>query len=294
MRGFLSNCLGFFVSKGCEIVIIEKVLNNNVLQTLDDKGAQFVVMGRGLGFQKKVGESVDSEKIEKTFVLKSSDNHFSAIYNELLPEEINSVYKIIQLAEDELNINYHENLIVTLADHIHFAIERTKKNQALKNPLAWQVKRLYKNEYRVGLKALTIIEEELNIQLDSVEASSIALHLINAQKEGHRVEETLSTVRITEDIIRIVELHFGKAFDEDSLSFGRFVTHLQYFAERINQKQLYKGKDDTFLYEQVKQSYPRAHACAEKIKHFVETQLDYPVGREEQVYLTIHIQRLTQ
>lgn len=273
---------------------IEKVLNNNVVQAIDENGQQFVVMGRGLAFQKKAGEPIEQENIEKTFVLKSSDNQFSAIYDELLPEEIDSVYKIIQLAEEELGIQFQENLIITLADHIHFAIERTKNNQPLTNPLAWQVKRLYKKEYTVGLKALTIIEQELGIPLDTVEASSIALHLINAQKEGHRVEETVKTVKITEDIIRIVEMHYGETFNDESLSFSRFMTHLQYFAERIILRQIYSGKDDTFLYEQVKASYPKAFACSEKIKQYVETRLDYPVGREEQVYLTIHIQRLTQ
>ena len=48
---------------------IEKVLNNNVIQALDNN-VEYIVMGKGLGFQKKVGNLVDKEKIEKTFVLE--------------------------------------------------------------------------------------------------------------------------------------------------------------------------------------------------------------------------------
>ena len=53
---------------------IEKVLNNNVVQVLDnDNNVEYIVMGKGLGFQKKVGDLVDKEKIEKTFVLENTE-----------------------------------------------------------------------------------------------------------------------------------------------------------------------------------------------------------------------------
>lgn len=197
-------------------------------------------------------------------------------------------------AEKELDQDFQGNLLLALGDHIHFAIDRTKNNEPLKNPLAWEIKRIYKNEYQIGQQALNIIENKLHIRLDDVEAASIAIHLINAQKEGSRVENTISQVKIIEDIVRIVELHYGENFDEETISFSRFITHLQYFAERVNNKQLYKGDDDTFLYEQVRESYPKAFSCSEKIKRYVESEYDYSVGREEQVYLTIHIQRLTK
>mgnify|MGYP000202327528 CR=1 FL=1 len=51
---------------------IEKVLNNNVIQALDNN-VEYIVMGKGLGFQKKVGNLVDKEKIEKTFVLENTE-----------------------------------------------------------------------------------------------------------------------------------------------------------------------------------------------------------------------------
>ena len=41
---------------------IEKILNNNVVQAMDND-VEYIVMGKGLGFQKKVGEAVDKEKV---------------------------------------------------------------------------------------------------------------------------------------------------------------------------------------------------------------------------------------
>lgn len=34
---------------------IEKVYNNNVIQAIDQQGRELIVMGKGLGFQKKAG-----------------------------------------------------------------------------------------------------------------------------------------------------------------------------------------------------------------------------------------------
>lgn len=293
-KSIYDRCLTFSVERKWLILKIEKVLNNNVAQVHDHKGKQFVVMGRGLAFQKKIGEDIEPASIEKKYILQSTENNFAEIYDELSSEEIDVVSEIIQLAEEDLNQEFQGNLFVTLGDHIHFAVETTKNNQTLKNPLAWEVKRLYKKEYQVGLKALAIIEKRLGVHFDRVEAASIALHFINAQKKGSRLEHTISNVKIIEDVIKIVELHYSERFSDESISFGRFVTHLQYFAERINTGKIYQGKDDTFLYDQVKENYSQAFVCSEKIKKFVESAYDYPVGREEQVYLTIHIQRLVK
>lgn len=55
---------------------------------------------------------------------------------------------------------------------------------------------------------------------------------------------------------------------------------------------LVQGTNDSFLYEQVRLNYPEAFACSEKIKAYVEKTYDFPMSKDEQVYLTIHIQRL--
>lgn len=39
---------------------IAKILNNNVVVVQDERGREQVVMGRGLAFQKRVGEALDT------------------------------------------------------------------------------------------------------------------------------------------------------------------------------------------------------------------------------------------
>ena len=61
---------------------IAKILNNNVVIVLDQHGQEQVIMGRGLGFQKHPGETLDNSLIEKVFALK--DNELVSRLSELL------------------------------------------------------------------------------------------------------------------------------------------------------------------------------------------------------------------
>ncbi|VUX06371.1 Transcription antiterminator LicT [Streptococcus vestibularis] len=68
---------------------IEKILNNNVVQAMDND-VEYIVMGKGLGFQKKVGETVDKEKIEKIFVLENPETEakWTCVYVDLSDAEM--------------------------------------------------------------------------------------------------------------------------------------------------------------------------------------------------------------
>lgn len=47
---------------------IDKVYNNNLVLAKGE-GEEIIVMGRGLGFQKKSGDEIDTSLVEKTFVM---------------------------------------------------------------------------------------------------------------------------------------------------------------------------------------------------------------------------------
>ena len=51
-------------------VVAHKVLNNNVVISVDASGQERVLMGRGLGFQLQPTDSIDPAKVEKTFILE--------------------------------------------------------------------------------------------------------------------------------------------------------------------------------------------------------------------------------
>lgn len=274
---------------------IEKVFNNNVVQILGINNEEIIVMGKGLGFQKKPGDEVNQDLIEKRFILQNTDTdmvgELSRVYVDLDSEEIDLVLEIIHQGQEKLGQTFDISLYIALADHLHYTIQRTREGLTLQNPLAWEVRKFYPEEFQLGKDTIELVKEKMKLQLADDEAASIALHFINAQKDGGLLEKNRLISKIVSDILEIVRLHFGEVRDEESISYNRFITHVQYFAQRVANG-LVQGKNDAFLYEQVKENYPHAFACTEKIKSYVESAYNFAMSRDEQVYLTIHIQRL--
>ena len=274
---------------------IEKVFNNNVVQILGINNEEIIVMGKGLGFQKKPGDEVNQDLIEKRFILQNTDTdmvgELSRVYVDLDSEEIDLVLEIIHQGQEKLGQTFDISLYIALADHLHYTIQRTREGFTLQNPLAWEVRKFYPEEFQLGKDTIELVKEKMTLQLADDEAASIALHFINAQKDGGLLEKNRLISKIVSDILEIVRLHFGEVRDEESISYNRFITHVQYFAQRVANG-LVQGKNDAFLYEQVKENYPHAFACTEKIKSYVESAYNFAMSRDEQVYLTIHIQRL--
>lgn len=274
---------------------IEKVFNNNVVQVLGINNEEIIVMGKGLGFQKKSGDEVNQDLIEKRFILQNTDTdmvgELSRVYVDLDSEEMDLVLEIIHQGQEKLGQTFDISLYIALADHLHYTIQRTREGLTLQNPLAWEVRKFYPEEFQLGKDTIELVKEKMKLQLADDEAASIALHFINAQKDGGLLEKNRLISKIVSDILEIVRLHFGEVRDEESISYNRFITHVQYFAQRVANG-LVQGKNDAFLYEQVKENYPHAFACTEKIKSYVESAYNFAMSRDEQVYLTIHIQRL--
>ena len=164
---------------------IEKILNNNVVQAKDND-VEYIVMGKGLAFQKKVGETVDKEKIEKTFVLKNPETvaEWTRVYVDLPDGEMQVFLNIITFAEAVLQTKFDPSFFIALADHLHYAIERSREGISLQNPLAWEVRKFYPREYEIGKQALRLIANDLEIELADDEAASVALHFVNAQKDA--------------------------------------------------------------------------------------------------------------
>lgn len=271
---------------------IEKILNNNVVQALDNN-VEYIVMGRGLGFQKKVGEFVDKGKIEKTFVLENPDaaDEWSRVYVNLPDGEMQVFLNILTFAEAVLQTKFEPSFFIALADHLHYAIERSREGISLQNPLAWEVRKFYPREYEIGKQALRLIAKDLEVQLEDDEAASVTLHFVNAQKDAGLLEKDRQMTQIVVGISEIVRLHFGYDLEEDSFSYNRFMTHLQYLAQRIVSG-VSGGKNDAFLYEQVKINYPESFICTQKIATYIKTSYAFELSLDEQVFLTIHIQRL--
>lgn len=274
---------------------IKKVLNNNVILAENEQKQEIVVMGRGLAFQKKAGDYYDPDKVEKIFVLENQgiSEKLAELLSEIPEQYFEISYQIIAYAKGHLPYELDDYLYVALTDHLSFAISRYKQGLHLQNALLWEIKKYYKLEFHVALKALEMVKEETGIELEEDEAGSIALHLVNSQLSGEGIQTTVQLTKMVNSILNIVKYHFQMELDENSINYERFLTHLRFFALRFLRKEERAPESlDDFLYEQVKRKYSEAFRCSEKIAAFVKKTYGWEISNEEKIYLTLHIHRV--
>ncbi len=273
-------------------LIISKVINNNVVSAYDDEQHELVIMGRGIAFQKKSGDPIDEERIEKVFSIQNKDisEKFKTLLYDIPIEYMQVCEAIIDHARTTLNKNLNDSIYVTLTDHITFAIERHQKGMDIKNALLWEIKRLYKDEFMCGVEALRIIQDKLDIHLPEDEAGFIAMHIVNAEL-NEEMPNVIQITKLIQDILNIVKYHFQIDLDEESLNYFRFVTHLKFFGQRLfNETQM--ENQNEFLYEVVKEKNTAAFQCAEKINDYVQKEYNRSLIEDEMLYLTLHIDRV--
>ena len=270
---------------------IAKILNNNVVVVVNDQQREQVVMGRGLAFMKKTGDELDDSKIEKIFALQNDElvAHLTELLSHIPMEVMTTCDQIISQARTRLG-KLQENLYIALTDHCNFAIERQKQGVPISNALLWETRRLYPKEYALGLEALDIIDARLGVRLPVDEAGFIALHLVNAQLNGEMTEVARIT-RVMQEILNLVKYQLRLEYDEESLSYQRFVTHLKFFAQRMLNRTVV-ADDDMTLHVAVKENYPQAWQCSEKIGEYLATQYQRGLTTEEIMYLSINIERV--
>lgn len=275
-------------------LIIKKIFNNNVVLTEDEQTSEMIAMGKGLAYQKKVGDSFDSTLIDKRFLLESeeSDNRIYELLSDIPPDYLEMADEIIQHGKKETGVKLSKSLYISLMDHLNFALERYEKGLFIKNTLLFEIKKLYPVEYKIGLYGVSVINKKLNVEMPEDEAGFIALHFLNAQQDSIGMSQTVEYTKMIQGIIQIVELFYKTTLDQDSMNYNRFVTHLRYLSLRIQSREGVTDKDE-MLFQQVKENYPIAYQCSLKIKNYLKTKYGAELSNEELTYFMIHIQRVT-
>lgn len=273
---------------------IFKALNNNVAVVIDEKDQEKIVMGRGICFKKKAGDDINPEMIDKIFFLSAPDAHnkFQVLIQDVPMEHIAIGEEIISEAKLRLGKKLNDMVYISLIDHVHTSILRFLDGVTVKNVLLWDIRRFYKDEFQVGLWALDIIQDKCKVRLPDDEAGFIALHLANAQMDQEKMHNMYEITRIMQEIVNIVKYYFQIEFNEDDVYYYRFITHLKFFAKRLIDHNIYQEDDNDDLWDVIKSKYQNAFRCVEKITRFILKKYEYQLSKEEQIYLTIHIERV--
>jgi beta-glucoside operon transcriptional antiterminator len=274
-------------------VKVLRVFNNNVVLARDDVGRDVILTGRGLGYQARPGREVDPVAVQRTFVpVDGRDpDHLAELLASIPPEHIQLVGEALTEVGLDDTVLRNPALVVALADHISFAVRRLEHGLLIEYPLLGEVKNLYSREYGQALMLLSAVNDRLEIQLPDGEAVALALHLVNAGFSTGDLSYTYTMTAVISQLIEVIEQTFDVRLDEGSVSVGRFITHLRYLFVRIQQHQQLTDQPSV-IGAAIKESYPPAAECAERLAGILELRLSSPLTSDEISYLALHVARV--
>lgn len=271
---------------------VEKVINNNVISSFGEDGVEIVIMGTGIGFGAKQGTPVNEKKIQKIFRLEDQAlvKQFEELVRNMPSEYMEVSADIISHARKTLHLKLSKSIYLTLMDHIYFAVERIREGIVLQNALLWEIKRFYPQEYLVGKFALEQVRNRLGVVFPEDEAGFIALHFVNAEYDT-KISDTVAMTRLIQGILGIVKEKMCMEFDEESLHYERFLTHLKFLVQRVYRNELLRD-EEVEMARMLQDKYPREYACSEGIAAYIEQEQGERISSEEIMFLTVHIRRV--
>ncbi|MBS5951181.1 MAG: PRD domain-containing protein [Clostridium sp.] len=268
---------------------IIRLFNNNIVATITEDNREVIVQGSGIGFQKKIGDLIDENKIEKRYFIEDeSKSKFNEIFENIPIEYFQAVEEIIGIASSELDVKLSSQIIISLTDHIFCAVERFKDGLVLPNLMSNEIKSLYSEEYKIGVRALDIVEKYTGEKLPIEEASYIAIHIVNACLDIG----TYNTRRILvlcSGVSRILKEVYNIDLTEDRLDYSRLTTHLKFLAQRIITKSVKNIDEVDDLYDLLKKKDSKLEICVDKVEEYIKKTFDYEILKQEKVYLMVHL-----
>lgn len=268
---------------------IIKKINTSAVLALDSTGKEVIVLGKGLGFPAIPYELDDLSKIDRTFY--DVDPRYLGMITDIPQQILLASAEIAELAEDELDCRMNPNLPFTLADHLNFAISRLRNGIDLTTPIAYDVKHLYPKEFELGVRSLDLLHEMAGVMLPEHEAVNVTMHIINAEAESSNLGNLMMTLKIIDQVERIVERQMKITLDKDSYNYSRFAMHLRYLVQRLESGSTAEAHGAEML-RPIAREYPDIYTCALKVAKYFKGTWGWQCSDEEIVYLMMHIHRV--
>lgn len=272
---------------------IKKVLNSSVVLVEDHEKFDFILLGKGIGYGRKVGENLKIDESHQLFIPLNDKKgkHIFDLVGTIPLEVLELSQSIVLEAKNKINIPFNDSICFVLADHIKFAVERFEKGLFISNSLIWEVQSLYPKEYEVALKSVKQINKKLNINLPEDEAVNIVFHLVNAQMGTNKRYDTGRYIKFIGEIINIIKNTSKCNLDKQSMDYMRFISHIRYFSERFFENKMLEEKEES-IYIINRDIYIKEVKIVEAIEKFLYTKYQKKISQEEVFFLIIYINLL--
>lgn len=276
-------------------MLILKKINNNVALASSDAGEEIVVFGKGVGFHEMPYELEDESVIQRVF--RDVDEKCIGGFANIADDVLLVASDIVAMADKALDCALAGNLVVCLADHLQYALERTGDGIAIENPLSHEVAFVYPREVELGRRGIELVSERMGVNLPESEITSIALHLVNAEVDGMGSSQDMDLVMkstvILERATQVIEGQLGQQLDRTSYAYVRFVAHLRFLTRRLMRGGC-KETENSGLFRQAARDFPDAYRCAAGVNEYLKRDYNWSCSDEEMLYLMMHVNRLRQ
>lgn len=276
-------------------MIIKQIYNNNIVLAKNKEGNEVILIGKGIAFGMDKGDMVFRNKIEKQFELKGeARSKFQQLIKNMSMDYILASEEIISFIKKKYQKKLSDTIYVTLTDHIMSTVERIQMGTEFDNALLGNVKQLYNEEYKIGVEVVEMLSQRFDLKIDANEANFIALHIINAQLDTNMMQ-IYTITEIIGELLQIVN-HCFQIGIEENYAYDRFVTHCRFFVQRVlnNYKNSMSDHEmNTDILELMQSKYIEQAQCIKEICAFIEKKYSYKVNQDEQLYLMLHMIKLT-
>lgn len=273
-----------------------KVINNNNLCVLDDNGREQIVSGKGIGFGRKYGDTVDASQIQKTYLVTDSElqKKMITMLKEIPNEYMVFTNDLVEHFKQVYPLPLNESLLVTLSDHIAFAIDRKKKGIEFTNPLLDSIQQAYPQELSLGEYCIDQMDRQFGIHMKKDEAGFIAMHIINARLDT-KMSDVYDITKLINGCIEIAEYYYQQRFDRNSDEFDRFLSHLKYLAQRLFQNKELPQKlgNDPIFVTMIRKTCNHHYKCAQCLQDYILKTYKKNINEDELITLAIHLKRIS-
>lgn len=273
---------------GYIVVTIEKALNNNVVIGRD-AFEEVILIGRGIGFGKKSGDSLEIDQAEKVYKLEGQQD--TSRYQTLLTMAdetlFQSTLEAIELIDDMTSEKINNRILLSLTDHLLFAMKRMEEGMEMSNPFVNETKALYPKEFKIAEAVVDMFNQKYKIHLPEAEVGFIALH-VHSSIYNRSLRDMNVLSEVVHQAITMIEYGLDTKVDQSSIQYDRFVRHISFCVQRVMNGESVPTQEqfDSLL----KAQYPICYNISVKIVKMIQNKLQRKVYDSEVVYLTMHIQ----
>lgn len=277
-------------------MLVVKKINNNVAVCVDGNKRELVAFGKGIGFPAIPYELTDLKKIDRTFY--DIGHQYLPLLDEIPEDVLLFTAHMMDDIRADLPYETSPNIVLTLSDHIAFAIQRHKQGVYVQMPSVYALEQNYPLEVKLGRDFVNGISKQLGIQLPKGEVQGIAMHFINAR---NGMIDSTATMQgqlqqrydeLLEQATCIIERELKISVRRDSFNFARFATHMEYLLQRLC-KQQHIDSDNLHMYSSIREEYPKIAACVDKITEYFFRETETSLTEEEKLYLILHVNRVS-